>query len=117
MNEEKIRKCPSEILFHEINSLKTIISVMRKELESAAESTSSKGDENSCLQSNSILEQQLTQCRSYLDLLLMPREILSNHVHGVGGDECSIKSDIEQLMSCEKRIAGKCKSTCVNVTK
>ena len=88
LNEEDSKKGSSDSLLHEVNSLKTIISAMRKEMESAAESNVSEGNEKSMMLSHSILEQQLFQCRSYMDLLLMPRENANVHVHGVGGDEC-----------------------------
>ncbi len=88
LSEEGSKTCSSESLLREINSLKTVISVMRKEMESAAESNASEGNEKSLMLSNSILEQQLIQYRSYLDILLMPREGAKDHVHGVGGGEC-----------------------------
>ena len=88
LNEEDSKKGSSDRLLHEVNSLKTIISAMRKEMECAAESNATEGNEKSMMLSHSILEQQLFQCRSYLDLLLLPREIANAHVHGVGGEEC-----------------------------
>ena len=88
LNEEDSKKGFSDSPLHEVNSLKAIISAMRKEMESAAESNASEGNEKSMMLSHSILEQQLFQCRSYLDLLLMPRESANVHVYGVGGDEC-----------------------------
>jgi hypothetical protein len=89
LSEEDSEKCSSQSLLREINNLKIIISAMRKDMENAAESNASEGNEKSLMLSHSILEQQLIQYRSYLDLLLMPREGAKDHVHGVGGGECA----------------------------
>lgn len=98
VSEEDGKTCSSERQLQEINSLKSIISVMRKEMETAAESNASEGNEKHIMLSNSVLEQQLIQCRAYLDLLLMPRESAYVRVHGDGSDECAfLRSKYREL--------------------
>lgn len=95
LDEKDGKKISSENLLHEINSLKTIISAMRKEMERAAENNAYEVNEKSLMLSDSILEQQLIQCRSYLDLLLSPSEVATD---GVGGDECAfIRTKYQEL--------------------
>ncbi|KAL7540310.1 hypothetical protein ACHAXR_011407 [Thalassiosira sp. AJA248-18] len=66
-------------LQQENNSLKTIITMMRKEMETVASNNDSEG-ENSSLPSELVIEQQLVQCRSYLDLLLKGRDSSDDEV-------------------------------------
>ena len=76
-----------ESLLHENNSLKTILSMMRKEMETAGETNDTAGHSNSVLPSDMTLEQQLYQCRSYLDLFLKTRDPNYANGHGFAGDE------------------------------
>jgi len=61
-----------ESIQNENNSLKTILSTMRKEMETVASNDSE--NEQPPLPYELVLEQQLVQCRSYLDLLLKKRD-------------------------------------------
>jgi len=77
-----------ESLLKENNSLKTVVSMMRKEMETTAASTETEVREKSTLPRDMVLEQQLLQCRSYLDLLLKKRDSTSNGF-GYRGDEAA----------------------------
>jgi len=98
-SENKIRKegngeVSSDIVA-ENTSLKTIVSMMRKEMETAAINDNETED---IVKSSSdvLLQQQLVQCRSYLDLLLQKRDGSSSVRRGV--DETAfLRSKYEEL--------------------
>jgi hypothetical protein len=85
-------------LLHENNSLKTILSMMRKEMETAGESNDPLGHNSSVLPADMTLEQQLYQSRSYLDLLLKTRDLNYANGHGFAGDEVAfLRSKYQEL--------------------
>jgi hypothetical protein len=78
----------NDLLRSENNSLRTILSMMRKEMETAGETKDSDdAPGKSPMPSDMTLEQQLSQCRSYLDLLLKTRDPKDVHRRGFAGDE------------------------------
>lgn len=77
----------NDLMRQENNNLKTILSMMRKEMETAGEAKDPEGKDKSLTLSDLALEQQLTHCRSYLDILLKTREPNDCHGHGFIDDE------------------------------
>lgn len=87
-----------ESLSHENNSLKTILSMMRKEMELAGESNDPAGRDKLLLPYDVTLEQQLYQCRLYLDLLLKTRDPNHAHGHEFAGEEVAfLRSKYQEL--------------------
>lgn len=87
-----------ESLSQENNSLKTILSMMRKEMEVAGESNDPPGRDKSLLPYDVTFEQQLYQCRLYLDLLLKTRDPNYAHGHGFAGEEVAfLRSKYQEL--------------------
>jgi chromosome segregation ATPase len=78
----------NDLLRIENNSLRTILSMMRKEMETAGETKDpDDGPAISSMPSESTLETQLFQCRSYLDMLLKTRDPNDGHGRGFASDE------------------------------
>lgn len=87
-----------EGLIQENNSLKTILSMMRKEMETAGETKDPEGLGKSLMLSDLTLEQQLFQCRSYLDLLLKTKDPNDGHGFGFADDEVAfLRSKYREL--------------------
>ena len=80
----------------ENNSLKTIVSMMRKEMETAAITNDNNTGDIGKSSSDILLQQQLVQCRSYLDLLLQKRDNSSN-VRRRGDENTFLRSKYEEL--------------------
>ena len=77
-----------DLLRSENDSLRTILSMMRKEMETAGETKDlDDGPAKSTMPSDPTLEQQLFQCRLYLDLLLKTRDPNDGHGRGFVSDE------------------------------
>ena len=99
-NDGKNSNAEIDTLQQENNSLKTIVSMMRKEMETTVATTANdEGTEKSTLPSDLLLEQQLLQCRSYLDLLLRKNEKVDEKSRGFrGSDEVSfLRSKYQEL--------------------
>lgn len=100
-SEKTSERKESDRLQQENNSLKTILSMMRKEMEqtslvAADDATRDPAEGKSSLPSTFVLEQQLQQCRSYLDLLLTARDSIDGR--GSGGDEIAfLRSKYREL--------------------
>merc|ERR1719232_951415 len=85
MNKKQSGKgnCSEKKLLKENKSLKTVISMMRKEMESIGPVTSKEvGHDKSSLPPKLVLDLQLAQCQSYLDLLLDGRDLSSENPCG-----------------------------------
>lgn len=95
IRKEENGKGSSDIVA-ENNSLKTVVSMMRKEMETAV-ITNDNGTEGIGKSSSDVLlQQQLVQCRSYLDLLLQKRDSSSSGRRR--GDETAfLRSKYEEL--------------------
>ena len=80
----------------ENNSLKTVVSMMRKEMEASI--TNNNETENIGKSSSDVLlQQQLIQCRSYLDLLLQKRDSSSSSGRLRCDETTFLRSKYEQL--------------------